>query len=177
VGKAEDLFAAWLDELGFRGDPEMADTARRFTEMFAEFVPGDDSRLADGFTLVGATDAPNAVVLPIAIREMPFHSFCAHHLVPFFGRAHVAYLPGRHLAGFGSIARVVQHFAKRPQLQERLAEQVADTLWSILQPRSVIVRLEARQMCMEMRGAKVHGEVEVLAMRGEDLAVLREMVR
>jgi GTP cyclohydrolase I len=177
MGRAEDLFAAWLQELGFSGDPEMADTARRFTEMFAEFVPGDDSALGRGFTLVPATNSPNAVILPVAVRAMPFHSFCAHHLVPFFGTASVAYLPGRHLAGFGGIARIVQHFARRPQLQERLAEQIADTLWTILEPRSVIVRLEARQMCMEMRGARVHGEVEVLAMRGEDLPVLREMVR
>jgi GTP cyclohydrolase I len=174
MGTAEALFAAWLDEVGFRGDPEMADTARRFTEMFREFVPTEDLAVRQGFTLV---PAPSGAVLPVAVRAMPFHSFCAHHLVPFFGTASVAYLPGEHLAGFGGIARIVQHFARRPQLQERLATQVADTVWEIVRPRAVLVRLEARQMCMEMRGAKVHGEVEVFAMRGEDVPMLREMVR
>ncbi len=173
MGRAEELFQAWLDELGLVGDPEMAQTASRFTEMFSEFVPTSEQALIDSFTLVPAT----ASSTPVAVRSMPFHSFCAHHLVPFFGHASVAYLPGEKLAGFGSIAKVVQHFAKRPQLQERLADQVATVLWDVLQPRGLVVRLVARQMCMEMRGARVHGEVEVLAERGAVDAHLRDMAR
>lgn len=177
MDKAQQLFQAWLDELGFVGDPEMATTAHRFTEMFAEFVPKPDEALLEGFTLVPVTSPKGARPTPVAVRSMPFHSFCAHHLVPFFGKASVAYVPGEKLAGFGSIAKVVQHYAKRPQLQERLADQSADMLWKALQPRALVVRLEARQMCMEMRGARVHGNVEVLAERGEVDAQLRDMAR
>jgi GTP cyclohydrolase I len=177
MARADELFQAWLDELGFEGDPEMAQTAVRFSEMFAEFVPGNDDRVADGFTIVPVATTTTRGVTPVAIRSMPFHSFCAHHLVPFFGHASVAYVPDEKLAGFGSIAKVVQHYAKRPQLQERLADQVADVLWTVLEPKGLCVRLVARQMCMEMRGARVHGEVEVLAERGVVDAHLRDMAR
>jgi GTP cyclohydrolase I len=176
MDKAKQLFQAWLDELGFVGDPEMATTAARFTEMFAEFVPKGDNVL-DGFTIVPVMTSPDVQATPVAVRSMPFHSFCAHHLVPFFGKASVAYLPDKKLAGFGSIAKVVQHYAKRPQLQERMADQVATDLWKALEPRALVVRLVARQMCMEMRGARVHGEVEVLAERGRVDAGLRDMAR
>lgn len=163
---AKNLFQQWLDALGFTGDPEMASTAARFTEMFAEFRPVPDDALKQGFTLVPAMGPPDGPRTPVAVRAMPFHSFCAHHLVPFFGHASVAYLPDRQLAGFGGIARVVQHYAKRPTLQERLADQVASMLDDILSPRALVVRLVARQMCVEMRGARVPAEVEVFAIRG-----------
>jgi GTP cyclohydrolase I len=177
MSRAAALFQEWLSELGFKGDPEMAETAVRFSEMFAEFVPRDDATIVEGFTLVPATAPPGQAATPVAVRSMPFHSFCAHHLVPFFGFASVAYLPDAQLAGFGSIAKVVQHYARRPQLQERLADQSADVLWSVLKPRGLVVRLSARQMCMEMRGARVHGEVEVLAVRGQVDAHLLDMAR
>ena len=176
MSRAADLFQEWLSELGFVGDPEMAETATRFTEMFAEFVPRDESAVLHGFTLVPST-TPAGQATPVAVRSMPFHSFCAHHLLPFFGYASVAYVPGATMAGFGSIAKVVQHFARRPQLQERLADQVADVLWRVLAPRGLVVRLSARQMCMEMCGARVHGEVEVLAVRGQADAHLLDMAR
>lgn len=176
MGRAEELFQAWLDELGFVGDPEMRQTAQRFTEMFAGFVPGSDEGLAEGFTLVGV-GTPDFQPTPVAIRSMPFHSLCAHHLVPFFGNASVAYLPDQQLAGFGSIAKVVQHFARRPNLQERMAEQIAGVLVKALRPKALVVRLVARQLCMEMRGARVHGTVEALAVRGAVDAHLLDMAR
>jgi GTP cyclohydrolase I len=175
--RAQELFQSWLDALGFVGDPEMAQTAQRFTEMFGEFVPRPDQDLLQGFTLVPVQSGGGGAPTPVAVRSMPFHSFCAHHLVPFFGWASVAYVPHEKLAGFGSIARVMQHFAKRPQLQERLANQMADVLCEALAPKGLVVRLVARQMCMEMRGARVHGNVEVLAVRGEVDAHLLDMAR
>jgi GTP cyclohydrolase I len=177
MSRAEELFQAWLDELGLVGDPEMVGTARRFTEMFAEFVPRPDDGLLQGFTLVPVQGSGGGAPTPVAVRSMPFHAFCAHHLVPFFGWASVSYQPDAKLAGFGSIAKVVQHFAKRPTLQERLANQVADALQQALEPKGLVVRLVARQMCMEMRGARVPGEVEVLAVRGAVDAHLLDMAR
>jgi GTP cyclohydrolase I len=177
MDRATQRFQEWLNELGLVGDPEMASTASRFTEMFAEFVPRPADALRESFTLVPVTNPPGTSTTPVAVRSMPFHSFCAHHLVPFFGKASVAYLPDRDLAGFGSIAKAVQHFARRPQLQERLADEVAEFLFQVLRPKALCVRLVARQMCMEMRGARVHGEVEVLAERGLVDAHLRDMAR
>lgn len=172
MGRAEELFQAWLAEVGLVGDPEMEGTAARFTEMFREFAP---RALDANFTLVPVL--PGVPAPAVSVRSMPFYAFCAHHLVPFFGHASVSYLPERDLAGFGSIAKVVQHFAKRPTLQERLADHVADALFDQLKPKGLVVRLQARQMCMEMRGARVHGEVEVLAVRGSVDAVLLDMAR
>lgn len=175
MGRAEELFQAWLDEVDLSGELEMEGTAVRFTEMFREFAPKPIEPLLATFTRVpvsGSSAAP-----AVSVRSMPFYAFCAHHLVPFFGHASVAYLPSADLAGFGGIAKVVQHFARRPTLQEHLANNVADVLVDLLHPKGLVVRLEARQMCMEMRGARMHGEVEVLAVRGDVDAVLLDMAR
>jgi GTP cyclohydrolase I len=102
----------------------------------------------------------------VAIREVPFHSLCEHHLVPFFGVAEIVYLPNAHIAGFSSIARVLHHFARRPQLQERLAAQVADALIGALTPAALLVRLRARQLCVEMRGFGTGVECTSTAARG-----------
>jgi GTP cyclohydrolase I len=169
-----DLLAAALDALGFGGDPEMADTAERFAELLREFRPTSEDELRASMVALPSSASTRSSV---AIRDMPFHSLCAHHLVPFWGTASVAYLPRRSLAGLGSIARVVQHYARRPQLQERLADQIADLLFETLAPEGLVVRLVARQMCMEMRGARSLGEVEVQAVRGEVDARLYELVR
>ena len=95
----------------------------------------------------------------VLVRDIPFYSMCEHHLVPFFGVAHVAYIPasdGR-ICGLSKLARLVDAFAKRPQVQERLTSQIADTLIEQLHPQGVIVVLEAEHMCMSMRGVKKPG--------------------
>ncbi len=92
----------------------------------------------------------------VLVRDIPFYSMCEHHLAPFFGVAHVAYIPasdGR-ICGLSKLARLVDAFAKRPQVQERLTSQIADTLIEQLHPQGVIVVLEAEHMCMSMRGVK-----------------------
>jgi len=101
------------------------------------------------------------------VRDLPFYSLCVHHFVPFFGRALVAYLPAEKLAGISAPARLLEHFARRPQLQERLGQQIADQMERLLRPRGVAVVLEARHLCMEMRGIKKRGLVETRALRGE----------
>ncbi len=154
---AEHLRRA-LHALGYTGDPELVDTPERVAALLREFAPTGALEPMSTFPSGGAG--------PIAIRDIPFHSLCAHHLLPFFGTATVAYAPSGVAAGFGSIARVVEHFARRPQVQERLAEQIADAIHVALAPRGVAVRLVARQLCMEMRGARAGGEAVVLATRG-----------
>ena len=95
----------------------------------------------------------------VLVRDIPFYSMCEHHLVPFFGHAHVAYIPSSDgkICGLSKLARLVEVFAKRPQVQERLTSQVADTLVEELKPQGVIVVMEAEHMCMSMRGVKKPG--------------------
>jgi len=99
------------------------------------------------------------------VRGIQAHN-CVHHLLPFFGHAHIAYVPGDRLIGISGVGKVLQHFARRPQLQERLAAQVADYLQTVLAPQGVMVLLQARQLCMEMRGERTTGLVETTAARG-----------
>lgn len=97
---------------------------------------------------------------------MTFHSMCAHHLTPFFGVAYVAYVPDALGVGVGAPAKLLAHAARRPQLQERLAADVATALEAACRPRGVAVCLIARQMCMEMRGIRADGRVESTVLRG-----------
>ncbi len=105
----------------------------------------------------------------VLVRDIPFYSMCEHHLVPFFGQAHVAYIPaadGR-ICGLSKLARLVDAFAKRPQVQERLTSQIADTLVQELHPEGVLVVLEAEHLCMSMRGVKKPGsKTTTSAVRG-----------
>jgi GTP cyclohydrolase I len=92
----------------------------------------------------------------VLVRDISFYSLCEHHMLPFFGRAHVAYLPDKHILGLSKIPKLVEIFARRLQVQERLTLQIAQTLQDKLKPRGVAVVLEARHLCMEMRGAESH---------------------
>jgi GTP cyclohydrolase I len=97
------------------------------------------------------------------VRDIPFASLCEHHLVPFIGRAHVAYIPGDdgRVTGLSKLARLVDGFARRLQVQERMTTQVADAIDEVLSPRGVLVVIEAEHLCMSMRGVKKPGSVTV----------------
>ena len=97
----------------------------------------------------------------VVARDIPFHSLCEHHLLPFVGVAHVGYLPGERIVGLSKLARVVDHFARRMQVQERLTTQVASWLTETLQPKGVGVVLEAEHMCMSLRGVRKTGSKTV----------------
>jgi len=99
------------------------------------------------------TESYNEMVL---VRDISFYSLCEHHLLPFFGRAHVAYLPDQKIIGLSKIPKLVEIFARRLQVQERMTLQIAETLHDKLRPKGVAVVLEARHLCMEMRGAESH---------------------
>jgi GTP cyclohydrolase I len=90
----------------------------------------------------------------VIVKDIAFYSLCEHHLLPFFGKAHVAYIPGRHIVGLSKIPRLVETFARRLQVQERLTDQVAQTLFKKLKPRGVAVVLEAQHLCVNMRGVR-----------------------
>ena len=105
----------------------------------------------------------------VMVRDIPLFSVCEHHLVPFAGRAHVAYIPGEdgRITGLSKIARLVEGFARRPQVQERLTTQVADALVEVLQPSGVLVMIEAEHLCMSIRGVKKPGALTITsAVRG-----------
>jgi len=104
----------------------------------------------------------------VVVRDIPLYSICEHHLIPFIGKAHIAYIPGNgRVIGLSKLARIVSCFAKRPQLQERLTAQVADFLFENLQPQGVAVVIEAEHLCMTMRGARASGsQTRTSALRG-----------
>ena len=105
----------------------------------------------------------------VMVRDIPLYSICEHHLVAFHGRAHVAYIPGDdgRITGLSKLARLVDGFAKRPQVQERLTTQIADALVNALQPRGAFVLIEAEHLCMSMRGVRKPGTVTITsAVRG-----------
>ncbi len=104
----------------------------------------------------------------VFVKDIPFYSMCEHHFLPFFGKAHVAYIPkGGQVVGISKLARVAESFARRPQLQERLTSQIADCLFQQLKPYGVMVILEAEHMCMTMRGVQKPGSTTITsAVRG-----------
>ncbi len=100
-------------------------------------------------------------------RDIPFYSVCEHHLLPFFGRAHIAYIPDGEVVGISKLARTVELFSHRPQIQERLSEQICEAIMDCLHPKGVMVMMEAEHMCMSMRGVRKPGTQTVtIAMRG-----------
>ncbi len=143
----------------------LLDTPRRVADMYGEIFAGLTQDPAEHFC-VTFNEGHQEMVL---IRDIPLYSVCEHHLLPFLGRAHVAYIPGKdgRICGLSKIARLVDVFAKRPQVQERLTSQVADTLVENLDPQGVLVVIEAEHLCMSMRGVQKPGAVTTTsAVRG-----------
>ncbi|MFT5221866.1 MAG: GTP cyclohydrolase I [Glaciecola sp.] len=146
------LFEAIGDDPDREG---IRDTPARVARMFDEIYAGMLVDPADVFS-AQFDEGHDELVL---VRDITFHSMCEHHLVPWFGVAHVGYLPGDdgRVTGLSKLARLVDVCAKRPGVQERMTTMIADTLQEALQPRGVIVVLEARHLCMEMRGIRKPG--------------------
>ena len=140
--------------------PGLADTPRRFANAMRFLTEGYEAEPED-VVGGGIFDAEGDGV--VLVRDVEFHSLCEHHLLPFFGRVHVAYLPGDRIIGLSKIPRIVDLYARRLQVQERITEQVADALVKLLQPKGVIVIAEARHLCMAMRG--VEKQLSVTATR------------
>jgi GTP cyclohydrolase I len=166
LGQAEVArhLEAALARLGLNvTQPDLIETPERVAALWGELFAGLDPEGAPEFTVLANADPSAGLVMTRGLR---FYSMCAHHLLPFFGRAHLAYLPGLRLAGLGDLTRVVDYFSRRPTLQERIAADVAEYLEKHLEPRGVAVLLEGRHLCMEMRGQKREAIVESSAYRG-----------
>jgi len=153
-----------IEALGEDADREgLRDTPRRISQMYAEILGGIDVDPAQ-FLSVQFGDGYDEMVI---LREIPFYSMCEHHFLPFHGVAHVGYIPDGRVVGISKIARVVEAYAKRLQLQERLTAQVADCIMSAVKPDGVAVVVEAEHLCMTMRGVRKPGSRMVTsAMRG-----------
>ncbi|WP_292699324.1 GTP cyclohydrolase I FolE [Microbacterium sp. 69-10] len=161
---AEEAGRLFLKALGI--DPDAADaldlarTPRRFAEAYAELLQPEPFDL----TTFANSEGYDELVL---IRDIPVRSICEHHLLPFTGVAHVAYLPADRVVGLSKIPRMVDHYARRPQTQERLTVQIADALAARLQPRGIGVVVEATHTCMTLRGARATGsKTSTSALRG-----------
>lgn len=147
-------------------DPErdgLRDTPARVARMYAEVLSGHELDPARHLEVTFEEDHHEMVV----VKDIPFESLCEHHMMPFIGRAHVAYVPNGRIVGLSKIARVVEEYGRRLQVQERLSSQVADLLWEKLQPQGVGVVMEATHTCMTMRGVRKPGAAMVTsAVRG-----------
>ncbi|MDH4111325.1 MAG: GTP cyclohydrolase I FolE [Actinomycetota bacterium] len=143
----------------------LKDTPARVARMFREIASGVGEDPTGIVTVVEGADFDEMIM----VRDIPLYSICEHHLIPFSGQAHVAYVPNKagQITGLSKIARVVDVLAKKPQVQERLTTEIADTIERALEPRGVFVAIEAEHLCMTMRGIKKPGSVTVTsAVRG-----------
>jgi GTP cyclohydrolase I len=154
-----------LTELGLDlADPNLRETDRRVARMYAEMFSGLREGSRPQVTCFPNDEGYRAMVME---KQIPFYSMCAHHLVPFYGHAHIAYIPNDRILGLSKFSRILEFYAKRPQLQERLTEQVVGFLEQELKPQGAMVVIEARHLCVEMRGVKKPGAVTVTsAIRG-----------
>ncbi|NQU09217.1 GTP cyclohydrolase I FolE [bacterium] len=162
--KIERAVAMILEAVG--EDPRrdgLQETPQRVARMYEEiFGQGtEDPRISLGKQF---DEDHHEMVL---LRDIPFSSMCEHHLMPFFGKAHVAYIPNGHVVGISKLARVVEAFSQRPQVQERMTSQIADTINDELKPEGVAVVCEAAHTCMTLRGVKKPGALMITsALRG-----------
>jgi GTP cyclohydrolase I len=153
---------------GIGDDPSRAgvvDTPSRVAHMYEEIFAGIGRDPAELITVIQGADHDEMIM----VRDIPLASVCEHHLIPFMGKAHVAYIPAKdgRITGLSKIARVVDLLSKRPQVQERLTTQIAEALERALEPRGVFVLIEAEHLCMTMRGVRKPGAQTVTsAVRG-----------
>lgn len=177
--KIELLVRSLLVVLG--EDPErggLQGTPERMARMYAELLSGYET---DVETLVNGALFDVDYREMIVVKNIEYYSLCEHHLLPFFGRAHVAYIPGDRVIGLSKIPRIVRMYARRLQLQERLTQQVAAQLEEVLRPQGVAVVMEGTHLCMSMRGVEEHGgRMRTSAMLGrfqDDSALRAELLQ
>lgn len=131
----------------------LIDTPDRIARMYEEIFAGMEEDAAVHLQKTFTAENTDMIIE----KDIPFYSMCEHHLVPFYGKAHIAYVPNGRVVGLSKLARTVEVFAKRPQLQERMTTQIADAIMENLNAKGVMVIIEAEHMCMTMRGVKKPG--------------------
>jgi GTP cyclohydrolase I len=155
LAAAQRAAGEFLAALGIDLDTEaLRETPARMARAYAELFDSRPFRL----TTFPNDEGYDELVLA---RDIPFRTVCEHHLLPFFGVAHVGYLPGERILGLSKLARMVVHYAARPQTQERLTQQVADSLCALLRPRGAGVVLQAEHTCMTLRGVQARGSTTI----------------
>ncbi|WP_214467913.1 GTP cyclohydrolase I [Microbacterium flavescens] len=173
-----------LEAIGEDPDrPGLKLTPTRVADAYAEFFAGvgEDAAAPLAHT-ISVTRGPAPETLPsgaVMVRDILFRSICEHHLLPFRGHAHIAYLPGEQVVGLGALPRVVDILSSRPQVQERLGEQIADVIAGSLDTRGVLVVLDATHECVTMRGGRqTDASTVTIAARGElaDPAARAELI-
>lgn len=144
--------------------PGLLETPKRVANMYEEMFAGLNDDPKQHLKLFDEKSNDEMVI----VRDIPFASMCEHHLLPFVGKAHIAYIPANNkIIGLSKFARIVDNFAKKPQVQERLTSDIADFLEENLSPKGVAVIIEAEHMCMSIRGAKASGsKTQTSALRG-----------
>jgi len=158
-------FRTIIELLGLdMADPNLVETPERVAKMYLELFAGLSEGAEPRVTFFPNEEGYTSMVME---KDIPFYSLCSHHFVPFYGHAHVAYIPNESIVGLSKMARIVEFYARRPQLQERLTEQIASFMAEKLDPQGVMVVIEARHLCVEMRGVKKPGALTVTsAIRG-----------
>jgi GTP cyclohydrolase I len=168
-GKIERAVRMILEAIGEDPDREgLKGTPSRVAEMYEEVFAGLHRPYEEELTVFHTMNHDEMII----VKDIPFYSICEHHLLPFFGKAHVAYIPSsERITGLSKIARVVDSASRRPQLQERMTTEIAEAIMKNLRPQGVLVVIEAEHLCMSMRGIKKPGSLSITsAMRG----ILRE---
>lgn len=170
-----------LDGLGLDKKSEgLKDTAERVAEFYGEFFAGLHEDPKGSLKLYHAENRDELIIA----RDISFFSICEHHLLPFFGKAHIAYIPENNsITGFSRLVKVVEQISHRPQIQERMTTQIADTIVEALHPKGVLVVVEAEQLCLTMRGLRqpgiktissaIRGALKNEATRQEALALIK----
>ena len=145
-------------------DDNLLDTPRRVAKMYQEIFSSLREGSEPRITVFENEEHYSSMV---TVKDIPFYSMCAHHFLPFFGVAHVAYIPTAKIVGLSKIARIVEFYARQPQVQERMTEQIVEYIDDKLNPRGCYVVVEGRHLCMEMRGVESHDSKTVTsALRG-----------
>ena len=139
----------------------LLDTPDRIARMYEEICSGMNEDAATHLSRTFSVDN-NEIVFE---KDIVFYSMCEHHMMPFFGKAHIAYIPDGKVVGISKLARTVEVFAKRLQIQEKLTAQIADAIMDNLNPKGVMVMLEAEHLCMTMRGVKKPGSKTVTVVK------------
>jgi GTP cyclohydrolase I len=162
--KIEQAVRLLLEGIGEDVDREgLKDTPNRIARMYEEIYSGMDEDASIHLSKTFGV-AKNEIVL---LKDITFYSTCEHHLMPFYGKAHIAYMPDGRVVGLSKLARTVETYAKRPQIQEQMTTQIADAIMEYLKPQGVMVMVEAEHMCMTMRGVEKPGSQTVtMAIRG-----------
>lgn len=186
--KVEKAIYTILQEIGENPEREgLKETPKRVARMYEEIYSGmtksNEELILELNKTFAESDKDDAEKFGdmVIVKDIPFYSTCEHHLVPFFGKAHVGYIPNKKVIGLSKIARLVEAIARRPQVQERITKDVADCIEKMLDPVGVIVVMQAEHLCMSMRGVKKPGTKTVTsAARGafkEDQATRMEFLQ